>query len=45
MPPNFASAAGPPSPAKPFLPVPAKLLIVPVFGSILRTRLFQVSAT
>jgi hypothetical protein len=37
MPPNSAWAAGLPSPAYPFWPTPASVVIVPVLPSILRT--------
>jgi hypothetical protein len=40
---SCADAAGPPSPEKPGVPVPAKVVIMPA-GSTRRTRLLDVSA-
>ena len=40
---NVAFVAGPPSPLKPFCPVPATVLIVPVFASTFRTNWFCIS--
>jgi hypothetical protein len=42
---NWAAVAGPPSPLKPFSPVPATTVDAPVRRSKRRTRKFQVSVT
>jgi hypothetical protein len=41
---NVACEAGPPSPLNPAAPVPANVVISPVFAAILRMQWFQLSA-